>query len=111
MAYAHGDGGHGLAQSHLISATAVDLALRRDTERTRLLLTENLDLAYPPEPLRWLGGTAAAGSMCRHDDAMQAGRRLDRKYWLLELSNRVLEWMRPGRAGCGRGQIPARRAR
>ena len=99
IAYAHGDGGHGLAQSHLISATAVDLSLGQQTERTNLLLTENLDLAYPPEPFRWLGGTAAAGSMCRHDTAMQAGRRLDREYWLLELSNRLLEWLRPGRAG------------
>ena len=62
-------------------------------------LRDGFDLVYPPEPFRWLGGTVAAGSMCRHDAAMQAGRRLDREYWMLELSNRLLQWLRPGRDG------------
>jgi glycine/D-amino acid oxidase-like deaminating enzyme len=90
VAYAHGCGGHGLAQSHLWSGAAVDLLFGETTDRSQLMFTRNLDLRYPPEPLRWLGGTATLKSLRRLDDAIQRGRRGDREPWLFNLVNRIL---------------------
>ncbi len=89
-AYAHGCGGHGVTQSHLWSAMAVDLLFGEVTERTRLPLANGPDGRYPLEPARFLGGIATTRQLRRYDDTIQSGRKADREAPLFALINRIL---------------------
>ncbi len=89
-AYAHGCGGHGVAQSHLWSAIAVDLLFGEETDRTRLPLVTAPEGRYPPEPARFLGGIATRRQLRHYDDAVQSGRNADREAPLLALVNRIM---------------------
>ena len=89
-AFAHGCGGHGVTQSHLWSAAAVDLLFGEATERTRLPFTQAPGARYPVEPARFLGGIATRQQLRRYDDTVQSGRKPDREAPLMALVNRVL---------------------
>ncbi len=73
----HGFGftGNGVGPSYVGGEILARLALDRRDELTRLALVEPERKLMPPEPLRWLGGTAIRGALVRADAAEDAGRR------------------------------------
>ncbi len=73
----HGFGftGNGVGPSYLGGEILARLALDRRDELTRLALVEPERKLMPPEPLRWLGGTAIRAALVRADAAEDAGRR------------------------------------
>jgi glycine/D-amino acid oxidase-like deaminating enzyme len=89
VAYAHGCGGHGVAQSFLWAGSGVDMLYGEDTDRVRLPLTSHSGLRYPLEPARFLGGRATRRQLRWYDDVVQAGRKGDKEPPLLALVNRV----------------------
>jgi len=89
VAYAHGCGGHGVAQSFLWAGAGVDLLFGDISDRVRLPFTSDSVLRYPREPVRFLGGRATRRQLRWYDDVVQAGRKGDREPPLLTLVNRV----------------------
>ena len=89
VVYAHGCGGHGVAQSFLWSGAAVDLLFGEKTPRTMLPFTRPAAQRYPVEPIRFLGGRATRRQLRWHDDSIGSGRKGDREPSLLALANRV----------------------
>jgi glycine/D-amino acid oxidase-like deaminating enzyme len=89
VAYAHGCGGHGVAQSFLWAGSGVDMLNGEDTDRVRLPLTAHSGLRYPLEPARFLGGRATRRQLRWYDDVVQAGRKGDKEPPLLTLVNRI----------------------
>ena len=73
----HGFGftGNGVGPSYLGGEILARLALDRRDELTRLALVEPERKLMPPEPLRWLGGTAIRAALVRADAAEDAGGR------------------------------------
>jgi glycine/D-amino acid oxidase-like deaminating enzyme len=73
----HGFGftGNGVGPSYLGGEILARLALDRRDELTRLALVDPEPKRMPPEPLRWLGGTAIRAALVRADAAEDAGRR------------------------------------
>jgi len=67
--------GNGVGPSHLGGRILADLCRDARTDVTRLALVGGAAKRFPPEPLRWAGGTAARAALLRVDAAEQAGRR------------------------------------
>jgi glycine/D-amino acid oxidase-like deaminating enzyme len=88
--YSHGYCGHGVTQSNLCAGIVVDLLLGADTERSRFPFVGPLPPAYPPEPLRYLGGKATLAEGRWIDRAGDAGRSVKDEPVLLRLANRLL---------------------
>jgi glycine/D-amino acid oxidase-like deaminating enzyme len=71
LGWAGGYVGVGVSTSNLAGRTLADLALRRDTRRTRLPWVNRRVRRWEPEPLRWLGVTAMY-ALLRAADAREA---------------------------------------
>jgi len=65
--YGFGYCGHGVGPTHLGGQILADLVLGRRTERTDLCFVRTTALPFPPEPLRYLGITAARVALLRQD--------------------------------------------
>jgi hypothetical protein len=74
----HGYGftGNGVGPCYLGGEILARLALDRRDELTRLPLVEPPRKLFPPEPLRWVGGTAIRAALVRKDAAEEAGGRV-----------------------------------
>ena len=75
--FAAGFTGNGVGPSHLAGRVLAALALDRRDELTRLALVEPPPARVPPEPLRWLGGTAIRAAFRHAEDREDAGRPVD----------------------------------
>jgi hypothetical protein len=75
----HGYGftGNGVGPSYLGGEILARLALDRRDELTRLAIVEPDRKLFPPEPVRWLGGSLIRSALVRRDDAEDAGRTAD----------------------------------
>ena len=75
----HGYGftGNGVGPSYLGGEILARLALDHRDELTRLAIVEPDRKLFPPEPLRWLGGSLIRSALVRRDDAEDAGRSVD----------------------------------
>ncbi|HZO50023.1 MAG TPA: FAD-dependent oxidoreductase [Gaiellaceae bacterium] len=75
----HGYGftGNGVGPSYLGGEILARLALDRRDELTRLALVEPPRKRFPPEPLRWAGGSLIRAALVRKDAADEEGRRAD----------------------------------
>jgi glycine/D-amino acid oxidase-like deaminating enzyme len=75
----HGYGftGNGVGPSYLGGEILARLALDRRDDVTRLALVEPGRKLFPPEPLRWAGGSAIRAALVRADRAADAGRAPD----------------------------------
>jgi glycine/D-amino acid oxidase-like deaminating enzyme len=65
--YGFGYCGHGVGPSHLGGQILADLALGHRSERTDLCFVRTAPLAFPPEPLRYAGVTAARWALLKQD--------------------------------------------
>ncbi|MSO58238.1 MAG: FAD-dependent oxidoreductase [Thermoleophilia bacterium] len=72
----HGFGftGNGVGPSYLGGEILARLALDRRDELTALALVDPAPKLFPPEPLRWLGGSLIREALVRRDAAQAAGR-------------------------------------
>jgi len=76
--YAFGYTGNGVGPSQLAGRILAALALGRPDPLRRLPLVDPPpDRPIPPEPLRWLGGTAVLRALRRKEEAEDAGRTPD----------------------------------
>jgi glycine/D-amino acid oxidase-like deaminating enzyme len=75
--YGFGFTGNGVGPSYLGGEILARLALDRRDELTGLALVDPPRKLFPPEPLRWLGGTVIRQALVRRDDAEAWGRRPD----------------------------------
>jgi glycine/D-amino acid oxidase-like deaminating enzyme len=76
--FAYGYTGNGVGPSQLAGRILASLALDRRDEWTALPIVDPPpERRVPPEPLRWLGGTAVLTAMKRAEAAEEAGRRAD----------------------------------
>jgi glycine/D-amino acid oxidase-like deaminating enzyme len=75
----HGFGftGNGVGPSYLGGEILARLALDRRDEVTGLAIVEPEPKLFPPEPLRWAGGTAIRAALARRDDAHDRGAEPD----------------------------------
>lgn len=73
--YAFGFTGNGVGPSRMVAEALASLALDRRDEHARLAIVEPPPLRVPPEPLRWLGGTAVRAALLRKEEALEEGRR------------------------------------
>ena len=75
----HGFGftGNGVGPSYLGGEILARLALDRRDALTGLALVEPDRKLMPPEPLRWVGGTAIRAALVRRDGAQDSGRQAD----------------------------------
>jgi glycine/D-amino acid oxidase-like deaminating enzyme len=73
----HGYGftGNGVGPAYLGGEILARLALDRRDELSRLALVEPERKLFPPEPLRWAGGSLIRRALVRVDRAEDAGRR------------------------------------
>ena len=73
----HGFGftGNGVGPSYLGGEILARLALDQRDELTRLALVDPDRKRMPPEPVRWVGGSAIRAALVRADSAEDAGRR------------------------------------
>ncbi len=73
----HGYGftGNGVGPSHLGGRILASLALDRRDELTRLALVEPPGKTFPPEPLRYAGGSTIRWALVAKDAAEDEGRR------------------------------------
>ncbi len=69
--------GNGVGPSHLGGRILADLCRDERTDLTRLALVDTKPKVFPPEPLRWAGGSITRGALLRGDAAENAGRRPD----------------------------------
>jgi hypothetical protein len=79
--------GDGVSTSNLAGRTLADLVLGRDTDLTALPWVNHRSRRGEPEPLRWLGVTAALTAMTTADDAEARSGRPARRAALV---NRLL---------------------
>lgn len=75
VATAFGYTGNGVAPSQMVGRTLASLALDRRDEASRLPLVDPSPTRVPPEPLRWVGGTAIRTALLRKESAEMEGRR------------------------------------
>jgi glycine/D-amino acid oxidase-like deaminating enzyme len=75
--YAFGFTGNGVAPSWLAGRVLSALALDRREPETRLALVDPEPVHVPPEPLRWLGGTAIRAAYLRREAREDEGRAAD----------------------------------
>lgn len=87
LAWAGGYVGDGVATSNLAGRTLADLVLRRDSDLTALPWVGHRSPRWEPEPLRWLGVSAALRVMTSADDVE---RRTGRPARRAALVNRLL---------------------
>ncbi len=75
----HGYGftGNGVGPSYLGGEILARLALDRRDELTALPIVEPDRKLFPPEPLRWAGGSVIRKALIRRDDAEDAGGSAD----------------------------------
>ena len=75
----HGYGftGNGVGPSYLGGEILARLALDRRDETTRLALVDPPRKLFPPEPIRYVGGSVIRHALVRKDAAEDAGRALD----------------------------------
>ncbi len=75
----HGFGftGNGVGPTYLGGEILARLALDRRDALTGLAIVEPDRKFFPPEPLRWLGGTAIRAALVRRDDAYDRGAEPD----------------------------------
>jgi len=75
----HGYGftGNGVGPSYLGGEILARLALDRRDETTRLAIVEGKRKLFPPEPLRYVGGSLIRQALVRKDAAEDAGRAPD----------------------------------
>jgi glycine/D-amino acid oxidase-like deaminating enzyme len=75
----HGFGftGNGVGPTYLGGEILARLALDRRDEITRLAIVDPDRKLFPPEPLRFIGGTAIRGALVRRDDAHDRGEAPD----------------------------------
>ena len=75
----HGYGftGNGVGPSYLGGEILARLALDRRDETTRLALVDPPRKLFPPEPIRYVGGSVIRQALVRKDAAEDAGRGLD----------------------------------
>ena len=75
----HGYGftGNGVGPSYLGGEILARLALDRTDELTRLAIVEPDRKLFPPEPLRWAGGSVIRRALIRRDQADDEGRSAD----------------------------------
>jgi glycine/D-amino acid oxidase-like deaminating enzyme len=71
----HGFGftGNGVGPTYLGGEILARLALDRRDEITGLAIVEPNRKLFPPEPFRWIGGTAIRAALVRRDDAYDRG--------------------------------------
>ncbi|MSW95502.1 MAG: FAD-dependent oxidoreductase, partial [Actinobacteria bacterium] len=72
-----GFSGHGVGPSHLGGRILAALALGAGEEFAGLPLLEPPRRRFPPEPLRWAGGSLARRALMRRDRLADGGRRVD----------------------------------
>jgi glycine/D-amino acid oxidase-like deaminating enzyme len=78
VGFGYGFTGNGVAPSNLGGRILADIALDRRTDATRLALVDPPDVPmFPPEPLRFVGGSLIRRALIRRDGAEDAGRRTD----------------------------------
>ena len=65
--YVCGFTGNGVGPAHLCGRILADLALDRRTELTRLALVEPSQRPVPPEPVRYIGGSAVRAALLRRE--------------------------------------------
>ena len=70
---AFGYTGNGVGPSHMVGRTLASLALDRRDSASRLAIVEPSPRRVPPEPLRWLGGTAIRAATLHKEDAEAGG--------------------------------------
>ncbi len=75
--YGFGFTGNGVGPSYLGGEILARLALDRRDELTGLAIVEPEPKHFPPEPLRWLGGSAIRAALVRRDDALDRGAAPD----------------------------------
>jgi len=75
----HGFGftGNGVGPTYLGGEILARLALDRRDELTRLALVEPEPKRFPPEPLRFVGGSLIRAALIRRDEAEAEGRAAD----------------------------------
>jgi glycine/D-amino acid oxidase-like deaminating enzyme len=75
----HGFGftGNGVGPTYLGGEILARLALDRRDERTALALVEPARKLFPPEPMRYVGGSLIRRALIRKDTSEEAGRRPD----------------------------------
>ena len=75
----HGYGftGNGVGPSYLGGEILARLALDRRDETTRLAIVDPPRKLFPPEPIRYIGGSVIRQALVRKDAAEDAGRKLD----------------------------------
>ena len=73
--HAFGYTGNGVGPSHLAGRILASLALDRRDDLTRLPLVGGDDGRVPPDPWRWLGGTAVLAAIHRRETAQERGER------------------------------------
>jgi glycine/D-amino acid oxidase-like deaminating enzyme len=75
----HGFGftGNGVGPTYLGGEILARLALDRRDELTGLAIVEPEPKLFPPEPLRWLGGTTIRAALVRRDEANDRGEQPD----------------------------------
>ncbi|MGH2953780.1 MAG: NAD(P)/FAD-dependent oxidoreductase [Solirubrobacterales bacterium] len=74
---AFGYTGHGVGPSHMLARSLASLALDRRDEASRLAFVAPPPLRVPPEPFRYLGGTAIRRAILRKEAAEEDGGRAD----------------------------------
>jgi glycine/D-amino acid oxidase-like deaminating enzyme len=65
--YGFGYSGHGVAPTHLGGQILRDLVLGRESELTQLCFVRAKPIAFPEEPLRWVGVNLARRRLLRQD--------------------------------------------
>ncbi len=73
--YGVGWSGNGVGPSVVGSRILASLALGIDDEWSRTPLVDRPHEAFPPEPIRWLGGRIVRGAVIRKEAAERGGRR------------------------------------
>jgi putative aminophosphonate oxidoreductase len=73
VAFGAGYSGNGVGPSHVGGRILASLALRRDDEWSASGLVRRPPQAFPPEPLRYLGGLAVRAAVTRQEAAEDVG--------------------------------------
>ena len=84
LAWAGGYVGDGVSTTNLAGRTLADLVLERDSDLVRLPWVNHRSRRWEPEPLRWLGVSAALAMMGGADAAEARTGRPSRRAALLE---------------------------
>ena len=71
---AFGYTGNGVGPAHVLGRVLASLALDRRDPASRLAIVEPRPKRVPPEPFRWLGGTAIRAATLRKEEAEADGR-------------------------------------